>query len=192
MSTRRPAVRCPADQQTPLPAFVPFFAANAGLEMALYTSQSKTSCSFAEADLLWRQPLTYSTGAATSATSLTLPVGRHLLRNGSTFAHVTIYHAGQSPNPKHKLYDRATSSSAVQLNKFGAVRKPVGLRNLLTQEPAPWEVPLLEAQAEEAADGGIARDYISYMRPSLRVHLVVDHEPRGNYAAAAGGGARAF
>ena len=58
---------------------------------------------------------------------------------------------------------------AMELRRLRRRLKPIGLHNLLTGEPAPWEAELRRG-AEEARRAGRDPDaeYISYWKPKMR------------------------
>ena len=80
---------------------------------------------------------------------------------------------GRIAGSRHGRFDRWSTTSAVyQIVAYGSRNEPIGLRNLLTGEPAPWEAELRRAAAESPNPA----QYISYWKPKLHFQLLVDTE----------------
>ena len=110
--------------------------------------------------------------------TVSVPITAALLANRSLFAHAFFTARGASPDPMAAAADRwATTHTLQPLVVYGERLKPSGLRNLLTDEPAPWEAAL-QAGLDAAAAAGKAEQWIAYWKPGLHLQLVVDHEVR--------------
>ena len=151
------------------------FAENDLFDLAVFASPSERFTAFNDTDaLIWRsEGFTYSQAFAAREESVEVALTDELLNNGTFFVHLYVTKSGASPDPRHGSFDRwATTYAGYQIVEFGARNEPIGLRNLLTGEPAPWEAELRRS----AAASSEPERYISYWKPKLHVQLLVDTE----------------
>ena len=155
------------------------FVATDKLDLLVVVSSSPRFTSFNDSSaLIWKQEaMEYATFADREHT-VQVPISKSMLNNGSLFAHVYVSKVGYSPDPKAlSTYDRwATTHNIHELVAYGERLKPIGLHNLLSGEPAPWEAELRRGAAEAEASGRPAGEYINYWRPKLHAQLLVDTE----------------
>ena len=149
-------------------------------DVRVFTSSSLRFSGFNDtAALLWHEEgLEYTATFATCEKTIDVPVTAALLANQTLYAHIFVTKAGKSPDPLHGSFDKwATTYAAMELVVFGERLKPIGLHNLLTGEPAPWEAELRRG-AEEARRAGRDPDaeYISYWKPKMHAQLLIDTE----------------
>ena len=150
------------------------------VDLRVYLGPSVRFSDFNNSDaLIWSaSSLRYSTSSPELTATVSVPITAALLANRSLFAHAFFTARGASPDPMAAAYDRwATTHTLQPLVVYGERLKPSGLRNLLTDEPAPWEAAL-QAGLDAAAAAGKAEQWIAYWKPGLHLQLVVDHEVR--------------
>ena len=134
------------------------FATGDELELRVYLSSQLRFNDFNNsAALIWHATgLRYDMSSAGNIeTTVQVKVTEHMLNNGSMYCHSFFTKAGKSPDPKALgSYDRWSSTHTVMsMIAHGERLKPIGLYNLLTGEPAPWEAALRRAADEAAAAG---------------------------------------
>jgi hypothetical protein len=152
------------------------------LELWVYLSPYLRFSDFNNSEaLLWHATgLSYdlsSTGEIT--TTVQVNVTAHMLGNGSMFCHSYFTKAGYSPDPRALAsYDKWSSTHTVMsMIAYGERLKPMGLYNLLTGEPAPWETALRVGAEEAAVAGRPEGEYLPYWKPKMHLQLVVDTQP---------------
>uniref|UniRef100_A0A7S4EUQ1 Uncharacterized protein n=1 Tax=Chrysotila carterae TaxID=13221 RepID=A0A7S4EUQ1_CHRCT len=150
------------------------------LEIRVYISSSPHFTKFNDTDaLVWHEVgLKYSLHELERTKTIDVQVTPHLYANGSFFAHMFITKANFSPDPRAAAFNRmATTWITKPLVAYDKRLKPIGLKKLLTNEPAPWEQELRRGAADAAAAGRPEAEYISYWKPSFLAQLVIDTEP---------------
>ena len=156
------------------------FAAGDELELRVYVSPQLRFSDFNNSDaLLWHATgLTYDMSSGAMSQDATVAVTEHMLQNGSMYCHAYFTKAGYSPDPRAlATYDRwASTHTVMAMVARGERLKPIGLHNLLTGEPAPWEAALRTGLDDAAAAGRPEGEYIPYWKPAMHVQLVVEHE----------------
>ena len=155
------------------------FAENDLLDLRVFVSASPRFTSFNDSDaLVWHETgVAYGDGFAARERTVQVPITDALLANGTFYAHLFVTKADASPDPRHGRYDRWASTSAVyEVVAYGTRNEPIGLHNLITGEPAPWEAELRRGAAAALAAGRPAGEYISYWRPKLHAQLLIDTE----------------
>ena len=158
------------------------FATGDELELRVYLSPQLRFNDFNNsAALIWHATgLRYDMSSAGNIeTTVQVNVTEHMLNNGSMYCHSFFTKAGKSPDPKALgSYDRWSSTHTVMsMIAHGERLKPIGLYNLLTGEPAPWEAALRRAADEAAAAGEPEGQFIPYWKPKMHLQLVVDTVP---------------
>ena len=158
------------------------FATGDELELRVYLSSQLRFYDFNNsAALIWHATgLRYDMSSAGNIeTTVQVNVTEHMLNNGSMYCHSFFTKAGKSPDPKALgSYDRWSSTHTVMsMIAHGERLKPIGLYNLLTGEPAPWEAALRRAADEAAAAGEPEGQFIPYWKPKMHLQLVVDTVP---------------
>ena len=155
------------------------FAAADKLDLRIFLSSSPRFTAFNDSSsLIWKQEGMVYADFSDREHHVQVPITDGMLRNGSLFAHVYVTKAGFSPDPKAlETFDRwATTHNIHELVTYGERLKPVGLHNLITGEPAPWEAELRRGAAESKAAGRPEGEYISYWQPKLHAQLLIDTE----------------
>ena len=156
------------------------FAAGDELELRVYVSPSLRFADFNDSEaLVWHATgLTYDMSSGAMEHEVAVPVTEHMLRNGSMYCHAYFTKAGYSPDPRAlATHDRwASTHTVMSMVARGERLKPIGLHNLLTGEPAPWEAALRAGLDDAAAAGRPEGEYIPYWKPAMHVQLVVEHE----------------
>ena len=155
------------------------FANGDELELRVYLSEQLRFNDFNNsAALIWHATgMRYDMSSAGDiSTTVQVAVTEHMLNNGSMYCHSYFTKAGRSPDPKALgTYDRWSSTHTIMSMIAHSERlKPIGLYNLLTGEPAPWEAALRRAADEAAAAGVPEGEYIPYWKPKMHLQLVVD------------------
>ena len=158
------------------------FATGDELELRVYLSEQLRFKDFNNsAALIWHATgMRYDMSSAGDIeTTVQVNVTQHMLNNGSMYCHSFFTKAGKSPDPKALgSYDRWSSTHTIMSMVAHAERlKPIGLYNLLTGEPAPWETALRNAADEAAAAGVPEGQFIPYWKPKMHLQLVVDATP---------------
>ena len=158
------------------------FATGDELELRVYLSEQLRFNDFNNsAALIWHATgMRYDMSSAGDIeTTVQVNVTQHMLNNGSMYCHSFFTKAGKSPDPKALgSYDRWSSTHTIMSMVAHAERlKPIGLYNLLTGEPAPWETALRNAADEAAAAGVPEGQFIPYWKPKMHLQLVVDATP---------------
>ena len=158
------------------------FATGDELELRVYLSSQLRFNDFNNsAALIWHATgLRYDMSSAGNIeTTVQVKVTEHMLNNGSMYCHSFFTKAGKSPDPKALgSYERWSSTHTVMsMIAHGERLKPIGLYNLLTGEPAPWEAALRRAADEAAAAGEPEGQLIPYWKPKMHLQLVVDTVP---------------
>ena len=144
-------------------------------DLSVFVSNSPRFTAFNDTDaLIWHaEGFSYTQAFSAREENVEVPLTDELLANGTLFAHLHVTKAGASPDPRHGRFDRWSTTSAVyQIVAYGSRNEPIGLRNLLTGEPAPWEAELRRAAAESPNPA----QYVSYWKPKLHFQLLVDTE----------------
>ena len=155
------------------------FAEGDRFDLRVFVSPTPRFTAFNDsAALIWhKEEVPYTEAFTASEHTVEVPLTDALLANGTLFAHFYATKAGASPDPLHGRYDRwATTSSVYEVVAYSARNEPVGLRNLLTDEPAPWEAELRRGADAALAAGRPAGEYISYWRPKVHAQLLIDAE----------------
>lgn len=168
------------------------------LELRLYLSESPRFRGFNASEPVWvEQGIPYLVDAAERTREVQVPMTPHLLANGTLFAHAFFTRQGYSPDPSAGgTYDPwATTMLTTSLVAFAERQQPMGLKKLLTGEPAPWEEELRRGAAAAVASGSPAGEFISYWKPALHLQARVCSPPlvpytRGEHPSAAPGGRR--
>ena len=148
-------------------------------DLRVYLTESKARYdAFDDADLVWHEAgLEYCEACGDREKEVSHTASRKLLthKRARAVAHVFVTKQGYFPGSKKHAKDRglkysklATSYKRVSLVRKGDRRKSEGLRNLLTDERAPWEV-VLDAVPEEER-----KSQIRYWVPMLHISLVFD------------------
>jgi hypothetical protein len=152
------------------------FASGTRLELRVFLSPTRHFSAFNDSGaLVWHDTdFTYADDFTARSTTVQVPLTEQLLSNGSLFAHVFVSKQGASPDPKHGSYERWSSTgTTAELVVYDKPLEPIGLYNLLTGEPAPWETELRRG-AEEAKARGRDGQFISYWKPSMHAQLLID------------------
>ena len=147
------------------------------LDLRVYLSTSPQFGGFNTSEPVWVETdIPYSDDAPERTATIEVPVTPELLANGSIYAHAFFTRQGFSPDKRATgSYDPwSTSSLTASLVTFGERQKPMGLKKLLTGEPAPWEEELRRGEAEARAAGRPDGEFISYWKPAMHLQLVVD------------------
>eukprot|EP00962_Isochrysis_galbana_P015279 scaffold4389_cov92-Isochrysis_galbana.AAC.1 len=150
------------------------------LELRLYLSESPRFRGFNASEPVWvEQGIPYLVDAAERTREVQVPMTPHLLANGTLFAHAFFTRQGYSPDPSAGgTYDPwATTMLTTSLVAFAERQQPMGLKKLLTGEPAPWEEELRRGAAAATASGSPAGEFISYWKPALHVQARVCSPP---------------
>tara|TARA_B100000768_G_scaffold157451_1_gene155518 strand:- start:30 stop:740 length:711 start_codon:yes stop_codon:yes gene_type:complete len=158
------------------------FATGDELELRVYLSEQLRFNDFNNsAALIWHATgMRYDMSSAGNIeTTVQVNVTQRMLNNGSMYCHSFFTKVGKSPDPKALgSYDRWSSTHTIMSMVTHAERlKPIGLYNLLTGEPAPWETALRRAADEAAAAGVPEGQFIPYWKPKMHLQLVVDAMP---------------
>ena len=141
------------------------------LELRVYVSSVLRFSDFDSTDaLVWHETgITYDAGLAERTKRIEVPLTDHLISNGTLYAHIYVSKEGATLDPKAPGFDRWASTVNVQSLVAHAERlAPMGLYNLLTGEPAPWEEELRRGKEEDAL-AGVEGRYIPYWKPGLFV-----------------------
>lgn len=150
------------------------------LELRVFLSPEPRFVNFNDSTLLkWHQTgIPYNMAAEERSVMLEIPTSDHLLSNRSVYAHSFFSKQGVSLDPKDPTYDKsAITHNVFPLTTAGERIAPIGLHNLLTGEPAPWEEELRRGISEDAETGKTGQ-HIPYWKPRLYLQLIVDHEVR--------------
>ena len=149
------------------------------LDLHVYISETPRFNAFNDTSALkWHQTgIPYDMAAEERTITLEIPTSDHLLSNRSLYAHSFFSKQGVALDPKDPKHDRwAITHNTFALTVAGERREPIGLRKLLTGEPAPWEEELRRGAAADAVAGTVGR-FVPYWKPRLYLQLIVDHEP---------------
>ena len=155
------------------------FAENQAFDVRVFVSSSPRFTAFNDTNaLIWHESnFEYTQNFKAVEKEVEVPLTDALLANGTLFAHLYVTKAGASPDPRHGRFDRwATTSQVHQIVSYAARNEPIGLYNLLSGEPAPWEAELRRGAAEALAAGRPANEYIAYWKPKLHAQLLIDTE----------------
>ena len=153
------------------------FKESDALELRVFLSDSPRFSDFNNSEaLLWHEEkLVYHEKLAALEHTVEVPITDAMLANNTVYAHMFVTKAGASPDPRHGSYDRwATTSTVQELIGFDKRNEPIGLHNLITGEPAPWEAELRRGAAAAVADGRPDGEHISYWKPKLHAQLLID------------------
>ncbi|KDO22105.1 hypothetical protein SPRG_10923 [Saprolegnia parasitica CBS 223.65] len=94
----------------------------------------------------------------------------YLLNNGTLHAHVFFTKAGYSPNPADENYDElATVYKRIEMNTYRPRAKVTKQRNLWQADEAAENDQEMMAVVEEDTT------YVSHWKPTLTIHVLVDH-----------------
>jgi hypothetical protein len=160
------------------------------LELRLYLSESPRFRGFNASEPVWvERGIPYSVDGHERTREVQVPMTPHLLANGSLYAQAFVTRQGYSPDPlAGGTYDAwSTTMLTTSLVAFAERQRPMGLKKLLTGEPAPWEEELRRGAADAAASGSPAGEFISYWKPALHLQVCVCSPARVKHPSAAPG-----
>jgi hypothetical protein len=149
------------------------------LEVRVFASPTPRFTAFNDSSaLLWHATgFAYAHAFESLEQKVEVPITDALLTNRTLFVVVFVTKAGASPDPRRDNFDRwATTTAVHELVAYDKRKVPVGLHNLLTGEPAPWESELRRGEAEAIAAGRPADEFIAYWKPTMHAQLLVDTE----------------
>ena len=157
------------------------FPGGQALELRLYLSHQSTFTRFNETlPHAHLTNITYDFQQTDQTIHLEYKPSQQLANQGKTlYAHAFFTKKNYSPDPNHPSYDKlATIFTSTPLVGFATRNQPLGLKKLLTGEPAPWEAEL-QRGIDEARKNGREDDLIPYWKPRMDVQLVIDVETHG-------------